>query len=122
MFRSGNGATSPAGTLDIGATPTRCNALLPAGSYPRFEAGASLVGRTKQCTLKAVSVADYAGYAGRNAQWTGTQRDADIAAISAAFPSGVCNYSKPGLMEQPPLGTWIQVTGLGEMKALRPLR
>ena len=121
VFRRGNGASSPAGTLDIAATPTRCNAMFPASSYPRFDAGEPLTGRTMQCTLKAVTAADYAGYATLNPSWTGAQRDADLAALRTAFPTGVCDFSKPGLEEQPILGTWIQVTGLGDYKALHAL-
>jgi hypothetical protein len=120
VFRKGNGAASPAGTVDVGATPTTCNAMYPASSYPRFDAGEPITGRTMQCTLKAVDAADYAGYAALNPSWTGAQRDADIAAIQAAFPGGVCDWSKPGLGEQAPIGTWIQVTGLGQMQALHP--
>ena len=29
------------------------------------------------------------------------------AALPAVFPSGVCDYSKPGVAQQPPLGTWL---------------
>ena len=121
VFRQGNGSSSPAGTLDIGATPTRCNAMFPASSYPRFDAGEPLTGRTMQCALKPVSESDYAGYAARNPGWTGAQRAADLAALRTAFPTGVCDFTKPGLEEQPLLGTWIQVTGVGDYKALRPL-
>lgn len=121
VFRKGNGSTSPAGTLDIAATPTRCNAMFPASSYPRFDAGEPLTGRTMQCTLKPVNAADYGGYAALNPSWTGTQRTADLAALATAFPTGVCDFTKPGLEEQPLLGTWVQVTGLGQYKALRPL-
>jgi hypothetical protein len=118
VFRHGNGSVSPAGTLDIAASPTRCNSLFPASSYPRFEAGEPMTGRTMQCTLKAVSAADYAGYAAANPGWTGASQGADLAALAAAFPTGVCDYSKPGQQEQPLLGTWIQVTGLNQFTAL----
>ena len=74
-----------------------------------------------QCTLKPVSASDYAGYAALNSSWTGTARSADLSALGAAFPGGVCDYSKPGLQEQPLLGTWIQVTGPAQIKALHPL-
>jgi hypothetical protein len=120
VFRKGNGSSSPAGTLDIGAAPTACNAMFPASSYPRFDAGEPVTGRTMQCSLKPVDVADYAGYSAANPAWTGAQRAADLAAIAAALPAGVCDWSKPGLQEQPPIGTWIQVTGLGAMQALHP--
>jgi hypothetical protein len=121
VFRKGNGSVSPAGTLDIGATPTRCNALYPASSYPRFEAGEPLTGRPMQCTLKPVNAADYAGYAAANPGWTGAQRAADLAALTGVFVAGVCDYSKPGLQEQPIAGTWIQITGLNQMKIGHPL-
>lgn len=121
VFRRGNGASSPAGTVDVAPTPTRCNQMFPASSYPRFDAGEPLTGRTMQCTLKPVTEADYAGYAALNPGWTGSQRAADLAALRTAFPTGVCDFTKPGLEEQPLIGTWIQVTGVGEYKALRPL-
>lgn len=121
VFRAGNGSASPAGTVDIGATPTRCNALFPASSYPRFDAGEPLSGRTMQCSLKAVTASDYAGYAGLDAAWTGAVRSADLAALSTAFPGGTCDYSKAGLQEQPLMGTWIQVTARNQMRALHPL-
>jgi hypothetical protein len=120
VFRRGNGSASPAGTLDIAAAPSACNAMFPASSYPRFEAGEPMTGRTMQCALKPVDAADYAGYAALNPSWTGTQRSSDVAAIAAAFPGGVCDWSKPGMSEQAPIGTWIQVTGLGNWQALHP--
>lgn len=125
VFRRGNGSEpgrTPAGLLDIGPAPSRCNAMFPASSYPRFEAGEPLMGRTMQCALKPVNAADYAGHAQRDPLWTGARRDADLAALAAVFPTGTCDYSRPGLQEQPPMGTWIQVTGLGQMRALAPLR
>ena len=121
VFRSGNGASSPAGTIDIASTPTRCNAMFPASSYPRFDAGEPLTGRTMQCTLKPVTENDYAGYSALNPGWTGSQRAADLVALRTAFPTGVCDFNKLGFEEQPLIGTWIQVTGVGEYKALRPL-
>jgi len=29
------------------------------------------------------------------------------ATLPAIFPTGVCDYSKPGVEQQPPLGTWL---------------
>ena len=121
VFRRGNGATLQAGLVEVAAAPSACNALYPASSYPRFEAGEPITGRTMQCSLKPVNGTDYAGHATLNPAWTGAQRSADLAALAAVFPTGTCDYSKPGVQEQPPLGTWIQVTGTGQMKALHPL-
>lgn len=116
VFVNGNGSTSPAGTVGIGATPSRCNSMYPASSYPRFDAGEPLTGRTMQCQLKPITAADYAGYAALNPTWTGAPRDSDLAALRVAFPSGVCDYTKPGVQEQPLGGTWPQVTGVNQLK------
>jgi hypothetical protein len=29
--------------------------------------------------------------------------------LQAAFPSGVCDWSKPGYEQQAPLGTWLVI-------------
>jgi len=121
VFVNGNGATSPAGTVGTGATPSRCNAMFPASSFPRFEAGEPLQGRAMQCQFRPVNAADYAGYAARNAAWTGASRDADLASLRSVFPAGVCDYTKPGVQEQPIAGTWIQVTGVNQIKVGHPL-
>lgn len=122
VFRQGNGAASPAGTVDVGAQPSRCNAMFPASSYPRFEAGEPLTGRVMQCQLKPVNAADYAGYAARNPGWTGAAREADLARLALVFPEGVCDYGKPGLGEQPLAGTWLRTTGLNQLVAGQPLK
>ncbi|QHI98015.1 hypothetical protein GT347_08405 [Xylophilus rhododendri] len=121
VFINGNGNGSPAGTVGTGATPSRCNAMFPASSFPRFEAGEPLQSRSMQCQFRPVTAADYAGYATRNPGWTGSTRDADLASLRAVFPSGVCDYSKPGLQEQPLGGTWIQVTGTNQIRFGHPL-
>jgi hypothetical protein len=38
------------------------------------------------------------------------------------FAGGVCDYSKPGLAEQPLAGTWLRVTGPGQLVVGQPLR
>ena len=121
VFSNGNGSTSPSGTVGVGPAPSRCNAMYPASSFPRFEAGEPLPSRAMQCQLRPVAVADYAGYASRSPTWTGTTRDTDLSALRAAFPGGVCDYAKPGLQEQPLAGTWIQITGVNKMKVGYPL-
>lgn len=122
VFLKGNGTAQPAGTVSTGATPSRCNAMFPASSYPRFEAGEPLTGRVVQCQLKPVSAEDYAGYAALNPGWTGATRDADLARLRQVFAGGVCDYSKPGLAEQPLAGTWLRVTGPGQLVVGQPLQ
>jgi len=121
VFVKGNGTPQGSGLVGLGNTPSRCNAMSPASSYPRFDAGEPLAGRTVQCQLKPVTPADYAGYAALNPTWTGAKQAADLAALREAFPTGVCDFTKPGLQEQPPIGTWIQVSGPGKMTARHPL-
>ena len=121
VFSNGNGSTSPSGTVGVGPAPSRCNAMYPASSFPRFEAGEPLPSRAMQCQLRPIAVADYAGYASRSPTWTGTTRDMDLSALRGVFPGGVCDYAKPGLQEQPLAGTWIQITGVNKMKVGYPL-
>jgi Tannase-like family of unknown function (DUF6351) len=33
--------------------------------------------------------------------------DAQLAALRAVFPQGVCDYTKKGVMQRPALGTWL---------------
>ncbi len=121
VFLKGNGSVSPTGLVGTGATPSRCNAMFPASSYPRFEAGEPITGRTMQCQVKPVSSADYTGYAALNSTWTGAAQDKDLSALRAVFTTGVCDYSKPGVQEQPLGGTWPQVTGVSQIKFGHPL-
>ncbi len=121
VFVKGNGNASPAGTVGTGATPSRCNAMFPSSSFPRFEAGEPLQARTMQCQLRPVNASDYAGYAALTPAWTGAQRDADLAALRTVFAGGVCDYTKPGVQEQPLAGTWIRITANNGMVVGHPL-
>ena len=121
VFLAGNGHASPPGTVGIGPTPSRCNAMYPASSFPRFEAGEPLQARSMQCQLKPVSADDYAGYAALNPVWTGAQREADLAQLRTVFATGVCDYGKPGEQEQPLAGTWIRITPNHGMVVGHPL-
>lgn len=76
---------------------TACNTLYPTNSFPREVAGADIAADIVKCQIKPLSTSDYA-VAFSTAQW---------ARLQAIFPSGVCDWSKPGLEQQDPLGTWI---------------
>ena len=74
---------------------TQCNALWPSHSFPRMEAGGPLDANVLKCQLKPVDLQDY----------TVTFTPAELAALSSTFPSGVCDWSKPGI-NQVPLVPW----------------
>jgi len=76
---------------------TACNALYPTNSFPREVAGAGVAADIVKCQLKPLSPADYAA-AFTPAQW---------ARLQAIFPSGVCDWSKPGVEQQDLIGTWV---------------
>jgi len=64
-------------------------------------AGSPLAGTVFKCQLKPLNVADY------GVTFTAAQQ----ARLAATFPGGVCDWSKPGVDERPPLGTWLDYGG-----------
>ena len=77
------------------APSTHCNTLWPSYSFPRKEAGGTLDANVLKCRLKPVDMADYA------VSFT----PAEAARLQAAFASGVCDWTKPGV-NQVPVVTW----------------
>jgi hypothetical protein len=75
----------------------QCEALFPTFGDTRTAAGGGLAGDTLKCQLKPLDFGDYA------VTFTPDQQ----ARLQAAFPTGVCDWSKPGVDERPPLGTWL---------------
>jgi len=76
---------------------TTCNTLYPTNSFPREVAGADIAADIIKCHLRHPKRSDYA-VAFTDAQW---------ARLQAIFPTGVCDWSKKGMEQQDPLGTWI---------------
>jgi hypothetical protein len=74
----------------------RCAQLFPVYANPRLIAGQPLSATTLKCALKPVSTTDY------SAKLT----DAQVAEITAVFPSGVCDYTKPGAAMRAP-DVWL---------------
>lgn len=70
---------------------TACNAQYPAGTTPRMQAGGPLADNIAKCQLKPLNQADYA-VTFTPLQWTVMQN---------IFPDGVCDWSKPGVAQQP---------------------
>jgi hypothetical protein len=64
-----------------------CDAIVASYGTPRMAAGGPLADDTLECQLKPMRKSDYA-VTFTNAQWS---------ALQAAFPHGVCDYSKPGV-------------------------
>lgn len=77
--------------------PGQCNTLYPAGTTPRMVAGGPLADNIVKCQLKPVDPADY------RVMLTPAQ----LSQLQLAFPSGVCDWSKPGVEQQPLKGTWL---------------
>lgn len=74
----------------------RCNDLYPSHSFPRFVAGAPITNDIVKCQLKPISASDYKVPVSAE----------DMARLKKIFPAGVCDWSKPGVEQQPLAGTW----------------
>jgi hypothetical protein len=71
-------------------------AVVPVYGTPRTVAGDAITTDANKCTLKPLRRADY-GVTFTDPQW---------AALQAAFPTGVCDYSKPAVDRQPTI-PWL---------------
>jgi len=81
----------------------RCEQLFPLFGDARLAAGEPLTDDILKCQLKPVDVKDYK-----------TAPTADqLAKLQAAFPSGVCDYTKPGVQQTQKIVTWANFTGKG---------
>ncbi|HEY6389695.1 MAG TPA: DUF6351 family protein [Bryobacteraceae bacterium] len=83
--------------------PGKCNELYPAHSTPRLAAGAPLTDDVMKCQLKPIDAKDY----------TVKFSAVELQELRQVFPVGVCDYSKPGVMQLPLAGTYL-VLPLGE--------
>ena len=76
--------------------PTQCNQLYPSFSTPRMAAGGPLSNDVLKCSLESVKVSDY------NVTFT---KD-EVSQLKRIFPKGVCDFSKPGVGQEPTESTW----------------
>ncbi len=74
----------------------RCEELYPANSFPRGVAGSPIAADVVKCQLRAVNAADYKA----------TFTPDEMTRLKRIFPGGVCDWSKPGIEQQPVKGTW----------------
>ena len=75
----------------------KCNEMYPTFAGPRAVAGGPASNNVLKCQLKAIAFGDYKV----------TFSAAEKARLAAVFPNGVCDYSKPGVEQQPPRGIWL---------------
>ena len=85
-----------AATFEGGGT---CNALYPVHRDPRLVAGAPVSDDIVKCQLKAVNGADY------RVTFTASEMEQ----LRSIFPSGVCDYSQPGVNQARPAGTYLRL-------------
>ena len=97
--------------LDTGVKPTRdacfmaggvegdltCNGTWRHYGSPRIAAGGPLSSDVVKCRLKPLARSDYAA-SFSDAQWD---------TLQAAFPTGGCDYSLPGVEQRPPKARWL---------------
>jgi hypothetical protein len=101
----------------IGATEkvtdmARCKALFPFSGDARLAAGAPASDDVYKCALKPVDAKDYKQ----------TPTAEQLSQIMRIFPEGVCDYSKPGVGQEPLAGTWAVFKGDGEVVMLERRR
>lgn len=75
-----------------------CLELYPPQGNPRLAAGAPVTDDVLKCALKPVSAGDY----GQPLAAGQLERLNDV------FPGGVCDFSRPGIGQQPLEGTWLR--------------
>ena len=84
--------------MDGGVTgDLTCNGTWQYYGAPRQVAGGPLSSDVMKCQLKPLVRSDY-GVAFTDAQW---------ATLQATFPTGVCDYSLPGVSQQGPKARWL---------------
>ncbi|HYL73777.1 MAG TPA: DUF6351 family protein [Bryobacteraceae bacterium] len=77
--------------------PGKCTQLYPAHATPRIAAGTPLADDVMKCQLKPIDPKDY----------TVTFTATELQQLREVFPGGVCDYSKPGVMQLPLAGTYL---------------
>ena len=78
-----------------------CRALFPYFGDPRIAAGGPLADDVLKCALRPLDRAGYGEATFSDEQW---------ARLRAAFPDGVCDYTRPGAGQRPPQA-WMTFAG-----------
>jgi hypothetical protein len=77
----------------------RCNELYPTNSFPRGVAGSPIAADVIKCQMKPVTASDY------KVTFTADE----MTRLKKIFAGGACDWSKPGVEQQPMAGTWQSV-------------
>ena len=75
----------------------QCGAAYPVASNPRLVAGEPLTMPALKCSLKPLNFQDYL------VPFTAAEQ----AELRQAFPTGVCDYSRPGVGVRAPIASWL---------------
>ncbi len=75
----------------------QCGTAYPVASNPRMVAGEPLTMPALKCSLKPLNFRDYPV----------TFTASDKAELRQAFPTGVCDYHRPGVGVQRPIASWL---------------
>ena len=97
----------PAGTRDTCYYPdqgTLCDVLFGPAASIRWGAGGSIATDVVKCTLKPLVSADYYPVQFSDGEW---------AALRATFPSGVCDWTRRGVGQQPAVAWQTYAQGPG---------
>jgi hypothetical protein len=74
----------------------RCNDIYPSHAFPRAVAGAPITNDIIKCQLRSITASDY------KVAFTADE----MTRLKKIFAGGVCDWSKPGVDQQPLAGTW----------------
>jgi len=75
----------------------QCAQMFPYFKDPRLVAGAPAIDDVFKCALKPVDPADY----------NPALNAAQLATVRSVFPTGVCDFTKPGIGKVPLANTWL---------------
>ena len=75
----------------------QCGTTYPVASNPRLVAGEPLTMPALKCSLKPLNFRDYPV----------TFTAAEKAELRQAYPTGVCDYNRPGVGARPPIASWL---------------
>jgi hypothetical protein len=81
-----------------------CDTVFGPAGNPRWAAGGSIAQDVIKCQLKPLVRSDYAPVLFSDDEW---------AQLRATFPNGVCDWSKPGVSQQPNVGWQTYTDGPG---------
>jgi Tannase-like family of unknown function (DUF6351) len=76
---------------------TTCEQAYPSASFPREVAGEGIAADVIKCQLRQPTRTDYPALT--NAEWN---------RLRTVFRTGVCDYRRPGVEQQNPVGTWLR--------------